>query len=68
MDDDVTMTEGVKRVETALFTLQSAILSALSAIAPVANRMANEKKNSTLTQGRNDGLELLATASRFATF
>ena len=68
MDDDVTMTESVKRVEVALCTLQSAILSALSAIAPVANRMANEKKFTTLTQGMNDGLELLATASRFATF
>ena len=68
MDDDVSMTDNVKRVENALGTLQSAILSALAAISPVANRLANEKRYTSLTQGMNDGLELLATASRFATY
>ena len=68
MDEDVSMTENVKRVENALGTLQSAILSALAAISPVANRLANEKRYTSLTQGMNDGLEVLATASRFATY
>lgn len=68
MDPDVILTDQMKRFEHMLLTLQTAILSAMAAIVPVANRMSNEQKFTTLAEGMSDGLELLAAASTFATF
>ena len=68
MDSDVIMNDQMKRYETALHTMQSAVLSALAAIVPIANRMANEDRFTTLASSMNDGLEVLAAASKYATF
>ena len=70
MDNEVLMmmTDIMKRFEKSMFIMQTAVLSALVAIVPIANRMANEDKFTTLAKGMNDGLELLAAASTYATF
>lgn len=68
MDSDVIMNDQMRRFETTLHTMQSAVLSAMAAIAPIANRMANEHRFTTLATTMNDGLEVLAAASSYATF
>ena len=68
MDKEVLMNDVMKRYEHSMFVMQSATLSALAAIVPVANRMANEDKFTTLAKGMNDGIELLAAASTFASY
>ena len=68
MDHQVMMNDNMKRYEHSLSVMQTAILSAIAAIVPVANRMANEDRFTTLARGMNEGLELLAAASTFATY
>ena len=63
MNSDVIMTDQMKRYEQMLHTMQIAVLSAMTVIVPVANCMANEHKFTTLADGMNDGLEVLAAAS-----
>ena len=62
------MTDVTKRYEKSMCIMQTAVLLAMSAMVPVANRMANEDKFTTLAKGMNDGLELLAAASMYATY
>ena len=68
MDNEVIMSDTMKRYEHSMFIMQSAVLSTLTAIVPVANRMANEDKFTTLAKGMNDGIELLAAASTITSF
>ena len=71
MDSDVIMKDQMKRYETSLHNMQSAVLSAMAAIVPIANRMANEDRFTTLAStgsSMNDGLEVLAAASKYPTF
>ena len=68
MDSDVIMNDQMKRYETSLHTMQSAVLSVVAAIVPIANRMANEDRWTTLASSMNNGLEVLDAASKYATF
>lgn len=68
MDFNVVLNDQMKRFETAMFTMQSAVLSAMAAIVPVANRMSLEGRFTSLVDGMSDGLGVLAAASSFANF
>lgn len=68
MDIEVIMSDQMKRFEHCMLVMQKAVLSALTAIVPVANRMANEDRYTSLATGINEGLEVLAAASTFASF
>ena len=68
MDAEVPMSDEKKKGEHIMFTSQRAILAALTAILPVANRMLKENVFTSLATDMNKGIELLAAASTFLTF
>ena len=68
MDVEVPMSDEKKKGEHIMFTTQRAILAALTAILPVANRMLKENVFTSLASDLNKGIELLAAASTFLNY
>ena len=68
MDLEVPMSDEKKKVEHIMYTTQRAILAAMTAILPVANRMLKENTFTSLASDLNKGIELLAAASTFLSY
>ena len=68
MDTEVFLTEEKKKLEHMLFTVQKGVLAALSAIIPVANRMMEQEKFTSLAADMDEGVEMLAATSTFINF
>ena len=68
MDVEVPMSDEKKKGEHIMFTAQRAILAAMTAILPVANRMLKENVFTSLASDLNKGIELLAAASTFLNY
>ena len=68
MDAEVPMSDEKKKAEHVMYTTQRAILAAMTAILPVANRMLKENSYTSLASDLNKGVELLAAASTFLTY
>ena len=62
------MSEEKKKIEHVMYTSQRAILAAMTAILPVANRMLKENSFTSLASDFNKGIELLAAASTFLSY
>ena len=68
MVKEVHLSEENKRFKNVLFTVHRGILTAMTAIAPIANRMMAQNKFSLLSDDMNRGLVFLATTSNFLNY
>ena len=68
MDSEVKLNEDRKRFEAVLFNVHKAILSTLTAIVPVANRMMAQNKFTSLCDDMDKGLGLLAATSNYLSY
>ena len=68
MDKEVQLSEEKKRFENVLFTVHRGVLTALTAMAPIANRMMIQNKFTTLSDDINRSMALLAATSNFITY
>ena len=63
MDKQVHLSKEKKRFENVLFTAHRGILTALTAVTPIANRIMAQNKFSSVSDDMNRGLALLAATS-----
>ena len=68
MDTEVQMSDDKKKFENVMYTSQQGILTALTAMVPVANRMMEEDRYTSLAANMNKGIQLLATTATFINF
>ena len=68
LDTEVQISEDKKKYEHVLFTIQKGVLAALTAMIPVANRMMEQIKFTSLTADMDEAVELLAATSTFINF
>ena len=68
MDSEEKLNEDRKQFEAILFMVHKGMLSALSAIVPIANRMMAENKFTSLCDDMNDSVALLMATSNFLSY
>lgn len=65
MDKEVNLNEEKKKFENVLYTVHRGVLTSLSALAPIANRMMVQNKFTSLSDDMNRAIALLAATSNF---
>ena len=68
MDKEIHLSEEKTRFENVQFTVHRGILTAMTAIAPIANRLMAQNKFSSLSDNMNRDLALLAATGNFRNY